>query len=129
MKKTSTVECRLARTIWLSDNYLYHNGYCGLWVRDESDGNTILGNIAANNGWNLGGIGAADAPWSGIRVGTNCDNNQINSNRCFEQMWGISITDSGSENNMVHDNYVVGNGIGGIANSGTGSDIKDNKER
>lgn len=38
----------------VSDNYLYHNGYCGLWVRDESDGNTILGNIAGNNGWNLG---------------------------------------------------------------------------
>ena len=113
----------------VSDNYLYHNGYCGLWVRDESDGNTISGNIAAKNGWNLGGLGAADAPWSGIRVGTNCDNNQINSNRCFEQMWGISITDSGSENNMVHDNYVLGNGNGGIADSGVGSDIKDNKER
>lgn len=119
----------------VSDNYLYHNGYCGLWVRDESDGNTILGNIAGNNGWNLGGVGAADAPWSGIRVGANCDNNQINSNRCFDhqgtktQMWGISIADSASENNMVHDNYVVGNGISGIADSGTGSDIKDNKER
>jgi parallel beta-helix repeat protein len=125
----------------VSDNYLYHNGYCGIWVRDESDGNTILGNIAANNGWNLGGPCAADAPWSGIRVGTNCDNNQINSNRCFDfdnqatktgtktQMWGISITDSASENNMVHDNYVLGNGIGGITDNGTGSDIKDNKER
>jgi len=113
----------------VSDNYLYHNGYCGIWVRDESDGNMISGNIAGNNGWNLGGIGAADAPWSGIRVGANCDNNQINSNRCFEQMWGISITDSGSENNMVHDNYVLGNDNGGIADSGVGSDIKDNKER
>ena len=117
----------------VSDNYLYHNGYCGLWVRDESESNTITGNIAANNGWNLGGAGAAYALWSGIRVGTNCDNNQINSNRCFDnqgtktQMWGISITDSASENNMVHDNYVVGNGISGITDSGTSSDINDNK--
>ena len=119
----------------VSDNYLYQNGYCGLWLHVESDSNTITGNIAANNGWNIDGAGAAKAPYSGIRLDSNCDNNQINSNRCFDnqgtktQMWGISIADSASENNMVHDNYVVGSGISGIADSGTGSDIKDNKER
>lgn len=117
----------------VSGNDLYHNGYCGIWIRDESDNNTITGNRAVSNGWNCGGVGAADAPWSGIRVGTNCDNNLIKSNRCFDnqsiktQGWGISITDLPSENNRVHDNYVGGNRIGGITDSGTGSDIKDNE--
>jgi hypothetical protein len=37
----------------------------------------ITGNIAANNGWNIDGAGAAKAPYSGIRLDSNCDNNQI----------------------------------------------------
>ena len=68
----------------VSDNYLYQNGYCGLWLHVESDSNTITGNIAANNGWNIDGAGAAKAQYSGIRLDSNCDNNQINSNRCFD---------------------------------------------
>jgi len=62
----------------VSDNYLYQNGYCGLWLHVESDSNTITGNIAANNGWNIDGAGAAKAPYSGIRLDSNCDNIKMN---------------------------------------------------
>jgi parallel beta-helix repeat protein len=84
----------------ISGNFLTDN-WCGIFLSDSSNGNTITGNIINGNGYPLYGIYLSDS-----------NNGNIIKNNTFSYNYFALYLSDSSNNNIITDNYFLINNHG-----------------
>lgn len=116
----------IGRSCIVEGNTVYANKYHGIRVYGYSN-NIIKGNICFNNGY-----GSATPTYDGIYLEGNSDYNVIIGNRCYDdqstktQRYGINISASACDKNLIDGNILIGNATGPYNDAGTGTVIGDN---
>jgi len=99
-------------------NQCLRNKLDGIMLYDGVSHCSIIGNVCIENGQ------AADNVYSGIRLGYNCDYNNIQFNTCRiggltnRPKYGISIDDADCDANIVTNNDLYNSGATGSLNDG-----------